>query len=76
MWILWPSFLMAGVGSAVVFALVDPQDIIVLDTMQFSRNAVYAVGFFLFWLMTAASSALTFYMAPRSPLKTPSESLP
>ena len=27
MWILWPSFLAAAVGSAVVFALIDPLDL-------------------------------------------------
>lgn len=76
MWILWPSFLMAGVSSAAVFALVDPLDIVVLNTMQFSRNVVYAAGFFLLWLMAGLSSALTLYMAPRSPIHPPSDSLP
>lgn len=76
MWILWPSFLMAGVSSAAIFALIDPLDIVILNTMQFSRNAVYAGGFFLLWVMAALSSALTLYMAPRSPIQTPSDSLP
>ena len=76
MWILWPSFLMAGVASAVVFALIDPLDVVVLNTLQFSRNVMYAAGFFLFWLMGALSSALTLYMAPESPIREPSDSLP
>ena len=76
MWILWPSFLMAGVTSAVVFALIDPLDVVVLNTLQFSRNVIYTVGFFLFWLMGALSSTLTLYMAPRSPIREPSDSLP
>tara|TARA_R110000851_G_scaffold333485_1_gene513773 strand:+ start:40056 stop:40298 length:243 start_codon:yes stop_codon:yes gene_type:complete len=64
MWILWPSFLFAGAGSAVVFALVDPLDITVFGSMHFSREVVYTAGFFLFWIMTGLSSALTLYMAP------------
>lgn len=64
MWILWPSFLLAGVGSAIVFALVDPHDIVVFGSLQFSREVVYTAGFFIFWLATALSSALTLFMAP------------
>lgn len=64
MWILWPSFLFAGAGSATVFALIDPLDIAVFGSMHFSREVVYTAGFFLFWVMTALSSALTLYMAP------------
>ncbi len=75
MWILWPSFLMAGATSAAVFALIDPLDIVVLNTLQFDRNVVYAAGFFLFWIMAALSSALTLYMAPRTPIQPPSDSL-
>lgn len=64
MWILWPSFLLAGAGSAAVFALVDPLDIAVFGSMHFSREVVYTAGFFIFWVVTALSSALTLYMAP------------
>jgi len=57
--ILWPSFLMAGVTSAIVFALVDPLDVYVFGHIQAERQVVYAVGFFLFWCTAALSSALT-----------------
>ena len=65
MWVLWPSFLMAGAASAVVFALVDPLDVLFLGHLQAGRLTVYTVGFFLFWLMAALSSALTLRIAPR-----------
>jgi len=68
MWILWPSFLTAGVASAMVFAVIDPLDVAFLGYKTFSREAVYAAGFFLFWLMAAGSSALTLFMAPRGAL--------
>jgi len=57
--ILWPSFLMAGVTSAIVFALVDPLDVYVFGHIQAERQVVYAIGFFLFWCTAALSSALT-----------------
>ena len=65
MWVLWPSFLMAGAASAVVFALVDPLDVLFLGHLQAGRLTVYTVGFFLFWIMAALSSALTLRIAPR-----------
>lgn len=65
MWILWPSFLVAAATSAVIFALVDPQDVIFLDHLRAEREFVYTAGFFLFWAMGALSSALTLLMAPR-----------
>jgi len=57
--ILWPSFLMAGMTSAIVFALVDPLDVYVFGHIQADRPVVYAVSFFLFWCAGALSSALT-----------------
>ncbi|HLR13749.1 MAG TPA: hypothetical protein VK104_09070 [Burkholderiaceae bacterium] len=64
MWILWPSFLAAGVTSAVVFALVDPQDVTFLGYLSASRQMTYATGFFLFWLMAALSSGLSLLLLP------------
>nr|WP_322996945.1 hypothetical protein [Castellaniella sp.] len=65
MWILWPSFLMAGIVSGVVFVLVDPLDLVFLGELRANRLTVYTLGFFLFWIMTALSSALTLRLAPR-----------
>jgi hypothetical protein len=61
-WILWPSFIVAGVGEGVFFTLFDPMDLQLFDApIEASRLAVYTVGFFAFWLFAAASSALTCY---------------
>lgn len=65
MWILWPSFLIAGATSAAVFAMIDPQDVPVFGYVEVSRQVAYAGGFFLFWLMAALSSALSLHLAPR-----------
>lgn len=64
MWIVWPSFLMAGVLEMFAFAMVDPQDIHRFSqTMQLSRQGIYTVTFFVFWLVTMLSSALTALLA-------------
>ena len=59
MWVLWPSFLAAGVAGAVLFWLVDPLDVTVLGWQPQGRERVYAGGFFLLWAMSALSSALS-----------------
>ncbi len=62
--ILWPSFLIAGVASAIVFALIDPLDVAIFGYIRPAREWLYASGFFLFWLMAGLSSALTIIMSP------------
>ena len=66
MLILWPSFLMAGVASAIVFALIDPLDVAIFGYFRPERDVLYAVGFFFFWLIAALSSMLTLYMVPNA----------
>ena len=61
MWILWPSFLVACAAELAFFSVFDPAD------LQFfgpglSRRAGYSLGFFLFWGIAAASSALTCFL--------------
>lgn len=64
MWIVWPSFLMAGVLEVLVFAMVDPQDVHWFgQAMQLSRQGIYTIAFFAFWLVTLLSSALTALLA-------------
>ncbi len=64
MWIAWPAFLVAGVLEVLVFAMVDPQDIHWFgQPIEFSRQGVYTVAFFAFWVLTMASSGLTTLLA-------------
>ena len=65
MWILWPSFLMAGVGSAFVFALIDPLDVAIFGYIQLEREALYAASFFFFWFIGSMSSLLSIYIFPK-----------
>jgi hypothetical protein len=58
--ILWPAFLLACATELLVFALIDPADLHWRgDATSLSRQAVYTVGFFVFWLLATGASALT-----------------
>ena len=62
-WVLWPSFIVAGVAEAVFFAIFDPVDLSILwAPLGPSRLAAYSQAFFLFWAFTAASSGLTLFL--------------
>ena len=64
MWIAWPAFLLAGVIEMLVFALVDPSNLQWFgEPLALSREGVYTLAFFVFWLLTMASSALTTLLA-------------
>ena len=58
-WILWPSFLVACVAELAFFSVFDPVDFQLFGPLGLSRRAGYSLGFFLFWAIAAASSALT-----------------
>lgn len=65
-WILWPSFIVGGIGEAIFFSLFDPMELPFSDTLLpggqtlgENRLMVYTIGFFIFWAFAAASSALT-----------------
>jgi hypothetical protein len=59
--VLWPSFLMACVLELLVFSFVDPQSLHWVGgaSVEADPVAVYSVGFFLFWAVSALSAALT-----------------
>jgi hypothetical protein len=59
-YILWPSFIVAGAAEALFFTVFDPHDMSVFgEPLLVARTTIYSVGFFLFWAFAAASSALT-----------------
>jgi len=64
MQILWPAFLLAVVATGLLFTLIHPDDIsLVQQYLQGEPMAAYTVGFFALWILFAASSALTLYLA-------------
>jgi hypothetical protein len=47
-----------------VFAVVDPQDLHWFgQTVEMSRQGVYTLAFFVFWIIASVSSALTTLLA-------------
>jgi len=58
--ILWPSFLMAGVLEALVFAAIDPSELH-FDHLGFepSPQAIYTLGFLVFWGVLSTSGAIS-----------------
>lgn len=60
--VLWPSFLMSGVATVLFFTAFDPEELLMnAEPVAISRLGAYTVGFFLFWVLTAASCALSCY---------------
>lgn len=59
--VLWPAFLCAAALEVVVFTFVDPADLQQLNgaALGLSATAAYSLAFFAFWLICAASGALT-----------------
>ena len=67
MWVIWPAFLVAGMAEAVFFTVFDPFDLHFFGApLDWSRTAIYTMGFFGFWGLGIASSALTVFLE-RSP---------
>jgi hypothetical protein len=59
--VAWPSFLMAGVMTALVFAFLDPSALHGFggEPLGWSNPAAYTVAFFLFWGVTALACGIT-----------------
>jgi hypothetical protein len=57
MTVLWPSFLAAAMAEGLFFSLFEPELLSAL-----APAAVYSIGFFMFWIMCALASMLTYYL--------------
>jgi hypothetical protein len=68
-WVLWPAFMVSAVAEFIVFALIDPAELNILGaTADVERMPIYTAGFFFFWAITSAASALTVFLQ-RSPFE-------
>ena len=62
--VLWPAFLGAILSVGVLFSLVDPLDMPVVErVLSGNRLAAYTIGFLLFWLTTTVACVLTWSLA-------------
>jgi hypothetical protein len=69
LWVLWPAFLVAAVAELLFFAVFDPADLRLFGMpVEAARTPIYTLGFFFFWAMTSAASALTVFLQ-RSPFE-------
>ncbi|MEO7393192.1 MAG: hypothetical protein ABIU58_13530 [Ramlibacter sp.] len=58
--VAWPAFLAACVLELVVFAVVDPHDLHWAGRqLDWSRQGVYSLAFFMFWAVSAGAGWLT-----------------
>ncbi|MBL8416341.1 MAG: hypothetical protein JNM42_18105 [Propionivibrio sp.] len=65
-WILWPSFIAAGIAQVLFFTVIDPQQLYLLgQPVVLPAIAVYSLGFLMFWLMCIGSSLMTWFMLPQ-----------
>ena len=66
--VIWPAFLAACLLEALVFATVDPGELHLPGYFfQATRQGVYTLAFFAFWLITMACSALVLWLAKAPP---------
>lgn len=60
--VLWPSFITSGIATGLFFTAFDPAELVSLTgQLEVSRMGAYSIGFFLFWLLTSITCALTCY---------------
>ena len=72
MWILWPSFIVAGAMAGIFFSAFDPTELHWFgEPLALSRLGVYTVGFFCFWLMGATCSAMSVLLSVGLPGREP-----
>lgn len=61
--VLWPSFVTASLGEIAFFALVDPNQLYLMGKpVDWEPIAVYSVGFFMFWTLTALTAAFIVFL--------------
>lgn len=60
--VFWPSFVVAGISVGLFFTIFDPVELSLFgQPLSLSRLGAYSIGFFCFWALGAASSALTWF---------------
>ena len=75
LWVLWPSFIAAGMGVGILFTLVDPVELVILGhPLQAGRMSVYTLGFFILWTICTVASALSCFLQATSHAETASNS--
>lgn len=59
---LWPSFMVAIAATGLFFSAFDPKGLYPFNIdARISTQGAYTIGFFVFWILGAVSSAITVY---------------
>jgi hypothetical protein len=62
--IVWPAFVTTCLLEAFIFSVVDPSELHWPGFMlQSSRQGVYTIAFFCFWLISMVCSGLAWWLA-------------
>ena len=63
--VAWPSFLVGAMPTMLFFAFIDPMVLqeATFPSWDLGRMTGYTLGFFFFWGIAFASSALTLFLA-------------
>ena len=60
--IFWPSFLVAGLGTILIFVAIDPEELIGPSWfVSLSRLEAYTLGFLFLWVLMVLACFLTCY---------------
>ncbi len=63
MQVIWPAFLVAGLAEAIFFTVFDPFELHFFGVpLDWSRQAIYTLGFFGFWGLGSAAAALSLWL--------------
>lgn len=61
--VVWPAFLVAALAEGLFFTVFDPFELHFFGApLDLSREAIYTMGFFGFWALGIAASALTLFL--------------
>lgn len=64
MLVAWPAFIAACLLEALVFVMFDPSELLWTSQLaQMTRQGVYTLAFFAFWLITMVCSRLVLWLA-------------
>lgn len=69
--VFWPAFLMAGVLESLVFAWLNPADLLLAGGahLALSNMAIYTLAFLIFWVVIACASGLAVLLVTSPPVE-------
>ena len=65
--VFWPSAVLAVIGTALLFSILDPVDLVFVGPLELPREAGYVIAFLFLWGFAAAAARLMRFLARRRP---------